>query len=245
MARTPLQLERPEGAEAADAFARAIAEQAADLGDLIVWDDEDIDRDAWRDRIDVDEMPASGPTLRGSELTATGARGRPQFNSFPSTATGPLLPVMTIVLPIRVGAGRPIHALQQRNRYYGLALRAAGRWLWGHREQNPPRRIELHLLTESWPLCPMAPLPGGAPGWQGLFDYERYDPIVHEMLRRIWRRSGHLPFGSDVGADAHSGFAALTRRYRNLNLEVRVKLCDRRRVVELAPFRADAWPLGW
>lgn len=245
MARTPLELERPEGAEAADAFARAIAEQAADLGDLIVWDDEDVDRDAWRDRIDVDEMPASGPTLRGSELTATGARGRPQFNSFPSTATGPLLPVMTIVLPIRVGAGRPIQALQQRNRYYGLALRAAGRWLWGHRDQSHTRLIELHLITEAWPLCPMAPMLSGGQGFRGLFDYDGLDPYVVDMLRRISRRTGQSLFAADVGADAHTAFSALTRRYRNLNLEVRVKLCDRRRVVELAPFHGNAWPPGW
>jgi hypothetical protein len=149
MPLSPHELERPEGAEAADSFARAIAEQAADLGDVIDWDDGGCDLDTWRERSDADEMPVSAPKLHQSERGGAGVGGRPQFNSFPSTKSGPLLPVMSVVLPIRVGAGRPVEALQRRSRYYSHALNATGRWLWGHREEKLTRPLELHLITES------------------------------------------------------------------------------------------------
>jgi hypothetical protein len=86
---------------------------------------------------------------------------------------------------------------------------------------------------------------GSGQAWQGLFEYNGHDRFALQMFERVLRRTGRWLFTTDVGADAHSAFSALTRRYRDLNLEVRVKLSDRRGIVELAPFRGNAWPPGW
>jgi hypothetical protein len=240
MAQPPREPERPRGADAADAFARTLAERSADLGDAIDWEDEDCDQDTWRDDIDDDEMPESSPGLRGEGRTGASTGGRPQFNSFPSATKGPLLPVLTVVLPIRVGTGRPVEALQRRGRYYSLALRASSRWLMMHRKHHTAGRLELHLITEAWPLCLMAPMPSAEQPWPEI----RSDLESFEVYRFL-RRTGRMPFPSHIGADAHSAFSNLTRRHRDLDVEVRIKLCDRQRVLDLTPFRGDAWPPGW
>lgn len=164
MPQPPREPERPRGADAADAFARALAERSADLGDAIDWDDEDCDQGTWRDDIDIDidddEMPPSRPGLRGEGRPGASVGGRPQFNCYPSATKGPLLPVLTVVLPIRVGAGRPVEALQRRGQYYSLALHGSSRWFLMHRTHQTAGRLELHLFTEAWPLCLMPSRPG-------------------------------------------------------------------------------------
>jgi hypothetical protein len=200
-------MDRPEGARQAEAYTRRIVETSRDRGGL-------------GGIVDWSEFEKSGSP------DAIGSRGGPApggnvINAFPGVPGNDIYPVFHVSLPIDPSPeSRPGEALARRGAYYMGAAEAIESWMRHHHHNATPGPLELHVLSEAWPL--LSP-------WQ-----EEELGFLHHRYRR--RYFGH--------GDIHAMLRMMGRRLPNLSIFAEL-LVEPGRALQIYSGSARNWPAGW
>jgi hypothetical protein len=220
---------RPEGAEQADSYSKQIADfcDESGLGSMIDWDRFD---DPERDHDDGILPRGAGPSS-----------GRSSFNCFPGVRTDTLHPVYHMLMPIACSPrSRPSEALTRRTHYYAAALHSLGQWVMNHRRQKTATSLELHVLSECFPLLP--PMSAGGMGAVS-HAWPWDDDEFYFFLRHFRHRFGAAALGGGA-IDAHAVLGSIVRRLPRLTIRVRLAIAPGQ-VFDLPPYTGSTWPKGW
>jgi hypothetical protein len=199
-------MNRPEGASAAEEYTRRIVEESRGrdgLGRIVDWRE-------------FDGSDAPGTITSRGGLTPGGNA----INAFPGVPGTGFHPVFHVTLPIDPSPGsRPLEALTRRSAYYMDAAEAIEEWVDHHRHNATPGPLELHVLSEAWPLLAV-----------GTGDDPRF---VHRY--RHW----HFRHG-----DIHAQLRMAGCRLPRLSIFAKL-LIEPGRAIQIYAGTAVDWPAGW